>query len=68
MKGTMVQAAACVAALIALSACGPGDTGPPPNQNTSTCYRCTFQNSAFVQQTYACSAADAQQFGRPCLR
>lgn len=49
-----------------LASCGSGDA--PADQNASTCYRCYIANAALVQQTYACSRADAQQFGRPCFR
>lgn len=52
--------------LALLSGCGGADI--PPNPNTITCYRCSFANSALVETSYACTPADAQQFGRRCFR
>jgi hypothetical protein len=64
-RTTLTVIATALAALSS-AACGSGDTTPDPN--TSTCYRCSLQNAAIIQSTYACTPADAQQFGRPCLR
>jgi hypothetical protein len=60
--------AGLIALFLLLSGCGSAFDEPPPNQNTRTCYACTYQNGAVVQRTYACTPADAQQFGRACLR
>lgn len=69
--GSVIGAAmwvAMIAAFLLLAGCGAIDDEPQPNQNTRTCYACSYQNGAFVQRTYACTPADAQQFGRACLR
>lgn len=65
--GTLMWAA-MIAALLLLAGCGDLFEDEPKNSNMSTCYRCSLQGSSIVQTTYSCSSADAQQFGRPCLR
>jgi hypothetical protein len=62
------RAVLAAAAVAMVSACGAGDSAPAPDPNTSKCFRCTVANGALTQQEYACTPADAQQFGRPCFR
>lgn len=50
-----------------LTGCGSGGDTPSNTPTSSTCYRCTLQNGALIQQSYACTASEAQQFGRRCL-
>lgn len=64
----VVMWAGLIAIFLLLSGCGAIDDEPPPNPNTRTCYRCTYGNGAWQQQTYACTPTDAVQFGRACLR
>lgn len=64
----VVMWAGLIAIFLLLSGCGSAFDEPPPNPNTRTCYRCTYGNGAWQQQTYACTPTDAVQFGRACLR
>jgi hypothetical protein len=59
--------AAAIALAALLAGCGAADEPPAASNTSNTCFRCYFANGGLVQQSYACSAADAQQFGRRCL-
>lgn len=63
-----------VAAALAAVGCGSAGDPPPPDPNTAMCYRCTPTNpfvaggGGITETGYACTPADAQQFGRRCFR